>query len=116
MCLDGIIDLRRKTNDQIDDLMEGHAFDEIDDSFDYLVKIPMNSVSVENAEKILKEEIEKRRELEILIGTSVQQMWLNDLTEYEVEYEKYKKMREFNDNNGVVENIIVKKGLKKKTT
>jgi DNA topoisomerase-2 len=116
MCLDGTIDLRRKTNDQIDELMEGYEFAEIDDCYDYLVKIPMNSVSVENAEKILKEETEKRRELEILIGTSVQQMWLNDLAEFDVEYQKYKKMRELNDGNVVTENVVVKKGLKKKTT
>jgi DNA topoisomerase-2 len=117
MCLDGVIDLRRKTNDEIDELMETHSFNEVDNSFDYLIKIPMNSVSKENIDKILKDEANKREELETLVGTSLNQLWLNDLQEFETEYVIYKQMREETQKGGIENKVIAgKKGLKKKTT
>jgi DNA topoisomerase-2 len=110
MCLEGTIDLRRKTNDAIDELMEEFQFDTIDDSYDYLIKIPMNSVSRENAERILKEEMDKREELRVLIGTSLEKIWIGELDDFKTEYAKYKKEREIIQ-NGVT--TIVKKMSKK---
>lgn len=112
MCLNGTIDLRRKSNDKINELMEEYEFAEIDDSYDYLIKIPMNSVSIENVERILKEEADKKIDLELLIKTSLQKMWMNDLDELKNEYIKYKKSREINQ-SGITENMIIKKSIKK---
>jgi hypothetical protein len=115
MCLEGAIDLRRKTNDEIDTLMETHSFDEIDDSFDYLIKIPMNSVSKENIDKILNDEANKKAELQTLVETSLNKLWLNDLAEFEAEYMIYRKMREVTQKG--IDNDVVSSGknaLKKK--
>ena len=112
MCLSGVIDLRKKTNDQINELMEENEFVEIDDSYDYLIKIPMNSVSKENVERILKEEADKTAELELLIKTTLEKMWIDDLNELEEEYVKYKKCRVENQ-LGVGENTVIKKSVKK---
>jgi hypothetical protein len=77
----------------------------------------MNSVSKENVERILKEEADKKSELDLLIGTSLQQMWLNDLEELEHEYNKYKSVRIMNQQEGGVsgENIVLKKRQNKMT-
>jgi DNA topoisomerase-2 len=115
MCLSGSIDLRKKTNSQIDELMIENVFTKIDDSYDYLIKIPMNSVSKENVDRLMKEETDKENELEILKKTSLEEMWINDLNELEEEYIKYKKCRELNnvvENNIIQNNVITKKTRK----
>jgi DNA topoisomerase-2 len=94
------IDLRRKTAQQISDLLETHGFDKLAEdgnhssSYKYLVKMPMDSVSQENVEKIMQEKAETEEQLRILKATSEQQMWLNEITLLEKEYMVYKKKRE----------------------
>jgi DNA topoisomerase-2 len=111
MCLDGDIDLRRKTNDEIDELMEEFEFALIDDSYDYLIKIPMNSVSAENVKRILKEEEDKRNELNALISKTLQQIWITELDDFKVEYIKYKTERETIQKGVITKNTV--KPLKK---
>lgn len=114
LCLNGTIDLRKKTNNEIDELMKNNQFSEIDNSYDYLIKIPMNSVSKENVERILREEYDKKSELDKLINTSLEKMWLDDLQELEDEYIKYKKSREIQQlgNNSISNSVINKKSNK----
>lgn len=92
--LSGIIDLRKKTNQQVQDLMEGNKYDRIDGDFKYLIKMPMDSVTEENVANILKEKAETESELAILIQTTTSQMWLKELDLFEKEYDTYKKKRE----------------------
>jgi len=101
------IDLRRKTAQQITDLLEKHGFDKLadaskdddktsdsDKSYKYLIKLPMDSVSQENVDKIMREKAETEEELRLLKATTVEQMWLNELALLEKEYVGYKKNRE----------------------
>ena len=88
------IDLRRKTAVAVDALLVGHSFDKIDGDYKYLIKMPMDSVTAENVEKLLRDRDETVRELEILRGTTLEQMWLRELNTLETKYEQYKKIRE----------------------
>ena len=91
--LDNKIDLRRKSNSVVNDMLENMKFDKIDDNYKYLVKMPMDSVTTENVEHIVKEKADTEKELSILKSTSLEKMWNNELDEFEKEYEKYKTYR-----------------------
>ena len=49
----------------------------------------MDSVSEENVKKLLNEKEKKEAELSELNSKTVEQMWLKDLEELEVEYNKF---------------------------
>ena len=79
--LEDKIDLRKKTKDQIDKMLEDMKFDKHikDNNYNYLIKMPMDSVCKENVEKIMKEHGEKEEELESIKSSSVEKMWLKEL-------------------------------------
>lgn len=89
--LEDKIDLRKKTNLQINEIMENFNFDKhiIDNNFNYLIKMPMDSVSKENAEKILKEHEEKNKELENIKIMTIEKMWLTELDNLKIEYKEF---------------------------
>jgi DNA gyrase/topoisomerase IV subunit B len=92
--LSGTIDLRKKTNKQVQELLEGMKYATIDGEFKYLIKMPMDSVTEEHVANILKEKADTEAELAVLMNTSTSQMWLKELDLFEKEYENYKKKRE----------------------
>jgi len=92
--LEDTIDLRKKKKQEIIDMLINKGYDMIDDDdFKYLVKMPMDSVSEENVEKLLKEHEEKQDELERIKSTTIEQMWLSELEILEQEYQEYQKER-----------------------
>ena len=94
--LDGTIDLRKKKKQEIIDMLVDKEYDTVDDDeeFLYLVRMPMDSVSEENVEKLMKEHHEKLDELERIKATTIEQMWLSELEILENEYQEYQKERE----------------------
>jgi DNA topoisomerase-2 len=88
------IDLRRKTAETVNAMLLSNSFDMIDGDYKYLVKMPMDSVTTENVEKLRRERDETLRELEVLRQTTLEQMWLRELDALELRYRDYKKLRE----------------------
>jgi DNA topoisomerase-2 len=86
--LSGVIDLRKKTNQQVTELLEGMQYAKIEGEYKYLIKMPMDSVTEEHVAKILQEKADTERDLAILQGTTVEQMWLKDLDNFEIAYAK----------------------------
>ena len=91
--LDGAVDLRRKTKDQVDTLLTTQKFDRLDGDYKYLTKMAMDSVCQENVDQALKEKAETEKELAALKGTTCEQMWLNELDTFETQYRKYLESR-----------------------
>ena len=87
--LDGSVDLRRKNLDEIHAMLEVKGLVRLDDSFDYLIKMPMVSVSKENVEKLMRECAETEKELEALRKTTIEQMWLSELAQFVEQYDIY---------------------------
>lgn len=77
--LAGTVDLRKKTNAVVNDMLKQMKYAQLEESYDYLLKMPMNSVTEENVAKILKEKEEMETELNELKGTSVETIWLREL-------------------------------------
>ena len=94
--LDGSIDLRKKKKQEIIDMLQDKDYDTIDNDgeFKYLVRMPMDSVSEENVDKLLKEHNAKQDELDRIKAITIQQMWLSELDILEHEYKEYQKERE----------------------
>jgi len=94
--LDGTIDLRKKKKQEIIDMLVEKDYDTIEDDeeFKYLVRMPMDSVSEENVEKLMKDHNDKMDELERIKATTIEQMWLSELEILENEYQEYQKERE----------------------
>jgi len=109
--LEDKIDLRRKTNKQLVELLKERKYDSMDakdakdggsdengvdeqsgqgqQGYKYLLKLPMDSVSEENVKKLLNEKEKKEKELSELSSKTVEQMWIKDLEELELEYNKF---------------------------
>ena len=90
------LDLRRKKTDEVREILADKSYDTVDgdSSYKYLVKLPMDSVTEENVEKLLKEKGEKESALEELHKTTETQMWLAELTELRSKYILYKEARQ----------------------
>jgi DNA topoisomerase-2 len=113
--LNDTIDLRKKKKEQVTDMLVQKGYSTIDDDeeFRYLVKMSMDSVTEENVDKINKERADKENELHIVESTTIQQMWLHELSMLEEEYLKYKdeRMRTNMDHVVVAKKVTKKKAL-----
>jgi DNA topoisomerase-2 len=81
--LEDTIDLRKKTTEQIYTILEKFNYVKIEDSFNYLIKMAMDSVSIENVETLKKQYHTKQKELEIIKKTPIEESWLNELNDLE---------------------------------
>jgi DNA topoisomerase-2 len=88
--LDDKIDLRKKSKDAIYKIMEDFKFDlgETND-YNYLVKMPMDSVCKENVEKLLNEHELKKNELATISACSLEHMWLKELDALKIAYSQF---------------------------
>ena len=101
--LDDTIDLRRKTTANMVQILKDRKYDmhQGDDGKDnkdgidsgvgykYLLKLPMDSVSEENVEKLRTEKEKKEKELAHLESKTTENLWQDDLAELEEEYGKF---------------------------
>ena len=81
--LKGTIDLRKKTLPIINELLESKKYMKIDETYNYLIKMTMDSVCEENVATLKKEYDDKLKELDDIKNTSIQTMWLKELSHLE---------------------------------
>lgn len=107
--LDGTIDLRKKKRQEILDMLQSKEYNTIDndEDFKYLVRMPMDSVSEENIDRLLKEHHSRQDELLRIKSTTIQQMWLSELDILENEYREYQKEREKSKIEDIEKNKVV---------
>ena len=90
--LNGDVDLRRKSKTTVSALLvaRGYVVVDGDAEFKYLTKMSMDSVTEENVAKLASQFDDKTAQLATLEGTTVDQMWLDELRELEVEYVRHR--------------------------
>jgi DNA topoisomerase-2 len=93
--LDGTIDLRKKKKEQVVEMLEAKGYNKIenDEDYKYLVKMPMDSVTEENVEKLLNDKGNKEVELEQIKNTTINKMWVTELNQLRELYLEYKEER-----------------------
>ena len=107
--LDDTIDLRRKTTTMMVQILKDRNYDmqQGDDGdsgsatgYKYLLKLPMDSVSEENVEKLRSEKEKKEKELTHLESKTTENLWHDDLAELEEEYGKFVERSTSEEGNG----------------
>lgn len=94
--LEGTIDLRKKKKQEINDMLiekDYYMDEDAKEPFDYLLSMPLHTMSDENVEHLKQMHQNKIDELERIRNTTVQQMWMSELEELEIEYQKYREER-----------------------
>ena len=86
--LDDSLDLRKKKQREIIEILENKGYSKLNDDNDYkyLIKMPMDSVSEENVEKIMNEKENKETELNILKSKDIKDIWSEELQRLNTEY------------------------------
>jgi len=51
--------------------------------YEYLLSLPIGTLTLESVQKLLDEKAEKEKEHEVLMGTPTKSLWLKDLDEFE---------------------------------
>jgi len=77
-------DLRRQTPEKCDELLEKQKFIKIKDSFDYLLDLPIKSLTLKNAEKHEHDLVELKKNIVDLESQTPKRMWLNDLSKLKI--------------------------------
>ena len=77
------IDLRGKSTSSIDIMLSDYGLDKEKDSYHYLTKMAMDSVSKENVEKLHEQKDTLDKEYEMLFKSSASLLWKEDLNELE---------------------------------
>ena len=116
--LDGTIDLRKKKKEQVIELLNSKGYDNIDDDeeFKYLVKMPMDSVTEENVDKLLKDKGNKESDLETIKNTTINKMWVSEIDNLRELYVEYKAERSrLMSGEETKKKKVVSKGTIKKT-
>ena len=89
------IDLRKKKKEEVIELLKINNYDILDNDNDYkyLRTMRIEQVEEENMNKLLQEKDEKMKDLEILKNTTIETMWLTELDELNILFNKYKLQR-----------------------
>ena len=106
--LSGVVDLRKKTAQHVQELMVARKFDMFDGDYKYLIKMPMDSVTEENVASILADRDAAQKELDKLMATTLTQMWLTELDVLDREYDAYRTKREQIQSGAGAEKMKVK--------
>lgn len=77
-------DLRRKTPEECDALLDEQKFDRIKGTFDYLMDLPIKSLTLKNAQKHENDLEELKKKIVDLEGKTSHSLWLEDLEKLEV--------------------------------
>ena len=99
--LEDTIDLRKKKKEQVVEMLtnKGYAIIDNDGEYKYLTKMPMDSVTEENADKLFREYSIKCVELETIRNKTIMEMWTGELDVLREEYIIYKRERNHGTSN-----------------
>jgi DNA topoisomerase II len=77
-------DLRRKTLEQCDELLDTEKFERIKGTFDYLMDLPIKSLTLKNAQKHENDLNELKEKIAELEGKTGQSLWIEDLEKLKI--------------------------------
>ena len=115
--LDGTLELRRATDEEIVEMMKSHSLPPLSgkleiqdiDSYDYLLRLRMDRVKASAITEAEEAVARARAAVAELEGTTASKLWLRDLDEFEAAWKKMREEREFALVNGGAKPKVVKK-------
>jgi DNA topoisomerase-2 len=94
--LSGTIDFRNRKKHEIVQMlgdMEFKVFDE-SEGYKYLLQMTMESVSHEHVESLIENTFKLRQKHEALMAKSIEDIWIEELADFENEYKRVSKVKE----------------------
>ena len=97
--LAGTVDLRRRTHNEVMVLLEGRGYDALAvgehgaADYKYLTKMPMDSVTQENVERMIRDHTSKEAAHAELLATSAEQLWMRELDVFCEAYQTQARLR-----------------------
>ena len=80
--------------------------DEVDGNYDYLIRLPVYTLTLDTSAELANTKNEKEKEIEELKRLTIRDIWNTELDEFVVEYNKYyKNYMEELENNGKIKPI-----------
>eukprot|EP00798_Chlamydomonas_sp_ICE-L_P012130 gene12130-15238_t len=73
--------LHDKNKAELEEYLDSHMFDKHNDSYDYLVKMPIYNMTKDKQDSLNEDHLKKTSELDIVRVTSPNAMWLKELNE-----------------------------------
>ena len=89
--IEGHILIMNKKMKEIEDKLVERGFDKYEDSYNYLLQMPIYQLTAEKKEKLEMEVAKLKEEIEKLEKTSIIDIWENELTVLLEEWENHKK-------------------------
>jgi DNA topoisomerase II len=84
-CLDvPVPDLRRKTMEQCDTMLDADRFTKIDGTFNYLMNLPIASLTLKHAQKHEQDLANLRNEISAMESTTSKKMWFTELSRLKI--------------------------------
>ena len=77
--LNDTLDLRKKKKEEIYQILKDKKYDKLEDNYNYLLKMHMDSVTSENVESLIKQYNNIENQLNTIKKTSVENIWINEL-------------------------------------
>ena len=77
--IDGKLTVNNAPKKSIILYLEANKFDKVDGSYNYLLNMPIYSLTKERFDELLKQEADKKAEKKIIEGTDPKDMYLSDL-------------------------------------
>jgi len=85
------ITIQKRTKDNIIQQLTEKEYPFINDSYDYLLRLPIYTLSQEEIDKLMKEKGDLEEEYNDLKNTTIKDMWLLELSFFEKFYKKFLK-------------------------
>jgi DNA topoisomerase-2 len=89
MIVDKKLEINDKKKIEIEVQLEKHKFPKIENSYNYLLSMPIYNLTREKIEELKKQEEEKQADFDVLVEKTPQKIWLEDLSELESVYDKW---------------------------
>jgi len=107
MIVEKKLEINNKKKQEIEAQLEKNKFPKNDDSYNYLLSMPIYNLTQEKIDELKKQENEKQSEFDLLIEKTPENLWLTDLEDLEQSYDKWYQ----NKNSS---NVTIKKSKKNK--
>jgi DNA topoisomerase-2 len=112
MIVEKKLDINNKKKVEIEEKLVEHKFPKIDDSFKYLLDMPLYNLTHEKIEELKKQQKEKQTDYDVLIELKPQKLWENDLDDFEKTYDKWYNEKVEKSKNELTGNKKIKKNKK----
>jgi DNA topoisomerase-2 len=108
MIIEKKLEVNNKKKSEIEEKLVQHKFPKIDDSYNYLLSMPIYNLTQEKIEELKKQEKEKQTEFDTLVGMKPQDLWINDLDVFERAYDSWIQAKEEKESNSVSQKKVKK--------